>query len=54
MNNSKQLISSTFYCPFITQAEDSSALPNRAEFAQVTPLKMPDGLWSTFGELSHM
>ena len=27
IHNSKQLISSTFYCPFITQAEDSSALP---------------------------
>lgn len=27
MNNSKQPLSSTFYCPFITQAEDSSALP---------------------------
>lgn len=27
MNNSKQALSSTFYCPFITQAEDSSALP---------------------------
>lgn len=27
MNNSKQLVSSTFYCPFITQAEDNSVLP---------------------------
>lgn len=27
MNNSKQLRSSTLYCPFITQAVDSSVLP---------------------------
>lgn len=39
MNNSKQPLSSTLYCPFITQAEDSGTLPIELNLHKLYPGK---------------